>query len=35
MVFRGINRQIIFEDNQGRARFLDTLEEYMVNFDVG
>ncbi len=28
VVFRGINRQIIFEDNQDRARFLDTLEEY-------
>ncbi len=27
VVFRGINRQIIFEDDQDRMRFLDTLEK--------
>ncbi len=28
IVFQGINRQIIFEDDQDRMRFLDTLERY-------
>jgi len=28
IMLRGINRQTIFEDNQDRVRFLDTLEEY-------
>ena len=28
IMLRGINRQTIFEDNQDRVRFLDTLGEY-------